>query len=228
MKKRVLVVDDEPDIIDLISYNLKKEGYEVLSAGDGHGALGEAAKNPDLIILDVMMPGLDGFEVCRRLKSNAKTAAIPVMFLTARSTEFDEIMGLEIGADDFIQKPISPRKLLVRVKTILRRSDATEETISQPVVIQTGKLEINRSNFTVRAGNRELFFPRKEFEILALLAANRGRVFSREMLLNRVWGTDVVVVDRTIDVHIRRIREKLGSMAGLLETVKGVGYRFRE
>jgi len=228
MKKRVLVVDDEPDIIDLISYNLKKDGYDVLSAGDGNAALVEAGKIPDLIILDVMMPGLDGFEVCRRLKANLRTSSIPVMFLTARSAEFDEIMGLEIGADDFIRKPISPRKLLVRVKALLRRSEATDETTTLPSIIQTGKLEINRSNFTVKAGARELFFPRKEFEILALLASNRGRVFSREMLLNRVWGTDVVVVDRTIDVHIRRIREKLGSLAGLLETVKGVGYRFRE
>jgi len=228
MKKKVLIVDDEPDIIDLLGYNLRKDGYDVLSAGDGNAALEESGKNPDLIILDVMMPGLDGFEVCRRLKENPKTASIPVMFLTARSTELDEVMGLEIGADDFIQKPISPRKLLVRVKAMLRRSDASDEGTSQPVLIQAGKLLINRSNFTVKLGTKDVFFPRKEFEILALLVANKGRVFSREMLLNRVWGTDVVVVDRTIDVHIRRIREKLGSMAGFLETVKGVGYRFRE
>jgi two-component system alkaline phosphatase synthesis response regulator PhoP len=228
MKKKVLVVDDEPDIIDLIGYNLRKEGYDVLAAADGNAALVEAAHNPDLIILDVMMPGLDGFEVCRRLKDNPKTAYIPVMFLTARSTELDEIMGLEIGADDFIQKPISPRKLLVRVKAMLRRVDAIEDSPSQHSIIEEGKLLINRSNFTVKLGQKDLFFPRKEFEILALLVSQKGRVFSREMLLNRVWGTDVIVVDRTIDVHIRRIREKLGSLASSLETVKGVGYRFRE
>ena len=228
MKRTVLVVDDEPDIIELISYNLKKEGYDVLSADDGNRALEAAARNPDLIILDLMMPGLDGFEVCRRLKANPRTASIPVMFLTARSGEYEEILGLEIGADDFIQKPISPRKLLVRVKAVLRRGDASDDERGTVPVIQAGSLVIDRTSFTVREGTRELNFPRKEFEILALLASNKGRVFSREMLLNRVWGNDVVVVDRTVDVHIRRIREKLGSSAHLLETVKGVGYRFRE
>jgi len=228
MKRKVLVVDDEPDIVDLISYNLRKEGYEVLSAENGNSALLEAAKNPDLIILDVMMPGLDGFEVCRRLKANPRTAPIPVMFLTARSGEFEEILGLEIGADDFIQKPISPRKLLVRVKAVLRRGEGADGEERASPLIEAGKLQIDRSSFSVRLGNKELTFPRKEFEILALLAANKGRVFSREMLLNRVWGSDVVVVDRTIDVHVRRIREKLGPSAHLLETVKGVGYRFRE
>ncbi len=227
MKKRVLVVDDEADIVDLIAYNLKKEGYDIAVAYDGHGALRQAASCPDLVILDVMMPAPDGFDVCRRLKADPATAAIPIIFLTARSAEIDEIIGLEIGADDFIQKPISPRKLLARVRTVFRRNESSGEPVEQEV-LRAGRLEINRSTFTVTLGGREMFFPRKEFEILALLVMNRGRVFSREMLLNNIWGNDVVVVDRTVDVHIRRIREKLGEEAHALETVKGVGYRFRD
>jgi two-component system alkaline phosphatase synthesis response regulator PhoP len=227
MKKNVLVVDDEADIVDLVSYNLRKEGYEVLSAYNGRTAMEKAAQVPDLIILDVMMPGLDGFEVCRQLKRNPATSSIPIVFLTARSGEIDEITGLEIGADDFIRKPISPRKLVARVKAILRRDKPGEEKADSPV-IRAGLVEINRSTFTVRIGNDEVFFPRKEFEILALLASHRGRVFSREMLLNQIWGRDVVVVDRTVDVHVRRIREKLGTESYAIETVKGVGYRYRE
>jgi two-component system alkaline phosphatase synthesis response regulator PhoP len=225
--KTVLVVDDESDIVELISYNLRKAGYGVISAADGNEALRQAATLPDLIILDVMMPGPDGYEVCRRIKSESATASIPVIFLTARSAEVDEVFGLEIGADDFIQKPISPRKLVARVKANIRRSESTAEP-SEPPVITIGAVEINRSNYSVKIGRKELSFPRKEFEILALLASNRGKVFSREALLNRVWGKDVVVVDRTVDVHIRRIREKLGSESRVIETVKGVGYRYRE
>ena len=227
MNKRVLIVDDEADIVDLISYNLQKEGYEILTAYDGQGALSQAARRPDLIILDVMMPPPDGFEVCKRLKSDPATATIPVIFLTARSAEVDEIVGLEIGADDFIQKPISPRKLLARVRAVVRRNEPSLEAGEQET-LRTGRLQISKSTFTVKVGGKEVFFPRKEFEILALLVTNRGRVFSREMLLNQIWGSDVVVVDRTVDVHIRRIREKLGEDAHALETVKGVGYRFRE
>jgi two-component system alkaline phosphatase synthesis response regulator PhoP len=225
MKKHVLVVDDEEDIVDLLTYNLLKEGYEVSSARNGQSALEMASRAPDLILLDVMMPGLDGFEVCRRLKRDPATSTIPIVFLTARSAEVDEITGLEIGADDFIRKPISPRKLVARVRAVLRRDKLRDE---KTPVIAAGNVRINRATFTVRIGNREVFFPRKEFEILALLASNRGKVFSREMLLQQVWGSDVVVVDRTVDVHVRRIREKLGSTADSIETVKGVGYRYRE
>lgn len=226
MRKKILVVDDEPDIVDLISYNLKKEGYDVISAANGTEAINQATARPDLVLLDVMMPEIDGFEVCRRLKSNTRTASIPVIFLTARSGEFEEILGLEIGADDFIQKPISPRKLLVRIKAVLRRKDFSPNQHRQ--VIEEDNLRIDRSSFSARLGSRDLLLPKKEFEILALLAENKGRVFSREMLLNQVWGSEVVVGDRTIDVHVRRIREKLGDSADLLETVKGVGYRFRD
>lgn len=228
MKKRVLVVDDERDIVDLLRYNLVREGYEVLTAFNGKEALEKAASKPDLILLDVMMPVLDGVEACKRLKRDPATASIPVIFLTARSGEADEVLGLELGADDYVQKPISPRRLVARVKALFRRLDSSGDAGAEKSVIRAGRLEINRSTYTVRLGTREVFFPRKEFEVLALLAGNRGKVFSREKLLNSVWGTDVVVVDRTVDVHIRKIREKLGEDAGAIETIKGVGYRFRE
>lgn len=228
MKKRVLVVDDERDIVDLISYNLTKEGYDVFSAYDGKEGLDKADPPPDLIILDLMMPVMDGFETCRRLKNNALTAKVPVIFLTARSSEIDEVVGLELGADDYIQKPISPRKLVARVKAILRRQDTMPPEAGDNSVIRVDRLEINKSNYTVHLGKKEIFFPKKEFELLALLATNRGKVYSREMLLNNIWGSDVCVVDRTVDVHIRKIREKLGSEADAIETVKGVGYRYRE
>lgn len=228
LKRRILVVDDEKDIVDLIAYNLRQEGYDVLFAYSGKEALEQAVIHPDLIILDVMMPEPDGYETCRRLKADPRTAAIPVIFLTARSGEADEVIGLELGADDFIQKPISPRKLIARVKTVFRRQEPSAEIREEPDVIKAGRLEINRTNYTVHVGRKEIFLPRKEFELLALLASNRGKVFSREMLLNSIWGRDVVVIDRTVDVHIRKIREKLGDEARQIETIKGVGYRFKE
>lgn len=228
LKRRILVVDDEKDIVDLIAYNLRQEGYDVLTAYNGRVALESAALRPDMIILDVMMPELDGYETCRRLKADPRTAAIPVIFLTARSAEADEVIGLELGADDFIQKPISPRKLIARVKAAFRRLEPARESAHEPEIVKVDRLEINRANYTVHIGRKEIFLPRKEFELLALLAANRGRVFSREMLLNSIWGSDVVVIDRTVDVHIRKIREKLAEDAGHIETVKGVGYRYRE
>ncbi len=226
-RKRVLVVDDEKDIVELIRYNLDNEGYDVIPAYNGKEALEKISSRPDLIILDLLMPVLDGFETCKRLKATPATAAIPIMFLTASSSEVDEVVGLELGADDYIQKPISPRKLVARVKAVLRRQEQTTEEGPLPRVIKVDRLEINRSNYTVRLGKRELFFPKKEFELLALLAANRGKVFSREMLLNNIWGSQVVVIDRTVDVHIRKIREKLGDDADAIETIKGVGYRYR-
>jgi len=228
MKKRVLVVDDERDIVDLLRYNLEREGYEVIAAGNGQQALEKASAKPDLILLDLMMPVLDGFETCKRLKGNPATASIPVVILTARSGEVDEVLGLELGAEDYIQKPISPRKLVARVKAVLRRRENAGVEIAEEAVIRAGRLEIRRSSYTVTLGKKELFLPRKEFDVLALLASNPGKVFSREMVLNAVWGSDVVVVDRTVDVHIRKIREKLGHDASLIETIKGVGYRFRE
>jgi len=228
VKKTILVVDDERDIVELIRYNLSKEGMEVARAYNGREALEKAASLPDLIILDVMMPVLDGLETCRRLKADPRTAKIPVVFLTARLAEVDEIVGLELGADDYIRKPISPRTLVARVKAVLRRAEQGPGEAEGQEVIRVDRLEINRSTYTVKLGKKEIFFPKKEFEILALLASNRGKVFSRERLLNAIWGDDVVVVDRTIDVHIRKIREKLGDEAALIETIKGVGYRLHE
>ncbi len=227
-RKRILVVDDERDIVELIRYNLAKEGYEVITAYNGREALEKAGGTTDLVLLDVMMPLLDGFETCRRIKANAETAAVPVVFLTARLGEADEVVGLELGADDYIQKPISPRKLVARVKAVLRRAEQSADEKGEPPIIKIGKLEINRSTYTVRNGKNEIFFPKKEFEVLALLASNAGKVFSREMLLNNIWGSEVVVIDRTVDVHIRKIREKLGDDADAIETIKGVGYRYRE
>ncbi len=226
-KKHILVVDDEQDIVDLIRYNLTKEGYAVSTANNGGEALARAGPGTDLVILDLMMPVLDGFETCRRLKNTPATASVPVVFLTASPSEVDEVLGLELGADDYIQKPISPRKLVARVKAALRRREQHAEESSDPPPIKIGRLEIDRRSYTVRHGKKEVFFPRKEFEILALLASHPGKVFSREMLLRNIWGSEVVVIDRTVDVHIRKIREKLGHDADMIETIKGVGYRYK-
>lgn len=231
MQKKVLVVDDEQDIVDLISYNLVKEGYTVYAASNGTQAVESAiALQPDLVILDVMMPGMDGFDVCRTLRGNLSTQSVAIMFLTAKSGEIDQILGLELGADDYIQKPISPRVLTARVKTILRRGGETirTETIAAPEILQIGALEINRQNYTIRVDRKEIFFPKKEFELLAFLATNTGKVFTRESLLRRIWGESVYVIDRTVDVHISKIREKIAPYSNWIETVKGVGYRFRE
>lgn len=231
MEKTILIVDDEQDIVDLIGYNLTKEGYTVVSATNGTQAV-ELARtaHPDLVILDIMMPGMDGFEVCRALRQQPSTQGMAIMFLTAKAGEIDQILGLELGADDYIQKPISPRVLIARVKTILRRGSERirTETIAAPEILRIGALEVNRQNYTVRIDNRESFFPKKEFELLAFLAANRGKVFTREVLLRRIWGESVYVIDRTVDVHVSKIREKLGKYGPFIETVKGVGYRFRE
>ena len=231
MEKKILVVDDEQDIVDLVSYNLSKEGYKVFTASNGTQAVEVATTvKPDVVILDIMMPGMDGFEVCRSLRQDPSLAATAIMFLTAKSGEIDQILGLELGADDYIQKPISPRVLLARVKTILRRGSekVRTETIAAPEILRLGALEVNRQNYTVRVDGRETFFPKKEFELLAFLASNRGKVFSREALLRRIWGESVYVIDRTVDVHVSKVREKLGKYGAWIETVKGVGYRFSE
>lgn len=231
MQKTILVVDDEQDIVDLISYNLSKEGYEVTTASNGTEAVELAQRlRPDLVILDIMMPGLDGFEVCRTLRQDPAMQSTAIVFLTAKAGEIDQILGLELGADDYIQKPISPRVLLARVKTIFRRgSDRVKtETVAAPEVLRIGTIEVNRQNYTVKIDGKETFFPKKEFELLAFLASNRGKVFSREVLLRRIWGESVYVIDRTVDVHVSKVREKLGKHGGRIETVKGVGYRFSE
>ncbi len=229
MPKKILVVDDEKDIVEMLKYNLEKEGYSVITALNGKRALKQAQENkPHLILLDIMMPEMDGWEVCKQLMRDEKTATIPVLFLTAKDSEVDEVVGLELGADDYIVKPISIRKLVARIKTALRRKEILETPgATVPEVITIEGLEINIPNYMVKIGEEEIIFPKKEFETLVFLASHRGRVISREVLLNSVWGENVVVVDRTVDVHIRKIREKLGVYGDFIETVKGVGYRFK-
>jgi two-component system alkaline phosphatase synthesis response regulator PhoP len=218
---KILVVDDEPDILEFIEYNLKREGYDVLLASNGQEGIDKAKKSiPDLIILDVMMPVIDGIETCRRLREMEEFKSTFIVFLTARSEEYSEIAGFNVGADDYIAKPIKPRVLISRINAILRRK-ASAETASKIVI---GNLEIDRESFTVFLAGSRVQMAKKEFELLHLLAGKPGKVFTRENILEKVWGDDVLVVDRTIDVHIRKIREKLGDE--IISTVKGVGYKF--
>lgn len=226
----ILIVDDEEDILRLLRYNLEKEGYKVRTAANGLEALKIAdSEEFDLVILDIMMPGMDGYDVCRKLRIHPNHLSTPIIFLTARAGELDEILGLELGADDYIQKPISPRVLLARVKRIFRRRDelVKTETLVAPEILSIDGLVINRQNYTVKIDGVEKFFPKKEFELLAFLASNPGRAFSRDELLGRIWGETVQVVERTVDVHVSKIRDKLGALSNMIETVKGIGYRFR-
>ncbi len=225
MKSKILLVDDEKDIVEFLEYSLKQEGFDVITAYDGSEALQKVSEIPDLIILDIMMPNIDGYEVCRRIRENSNYKDIPVIFLTAKGAEADEIRGLELGASDFIKKPISPKKLIARVNSNLRKNPKEEKSL--PAVIEAGPLHINRDRYVVKLDGNEIVFPRKEFELLYFLAGNPGKVFSRDALLKTVWGIDVYVVDRTVDVHIRKIREKLNKYSDLIETLKGVGYRFK-
>jgi len=222
--KTILVCDDERDIVDVLNYNLTKEGYNVISAYNGQEALQKVNSKVDLILLDVMMPQLDGIEVCRRLRENPETRNISIIFLTARNSEIDEIKGLEAGGDDYITKPISIKKLLARINSALRRKDITTSTEK----LKIGKITIDLDNYQIEIKNQKISLPRKEFETFVYLAKNRGKIVRREQLLENVWGDDVVVTHRTIDVHIRKIREKLGDYADIIETIKGVGYRLRK
>lgn len=231
MKVKVLVVDDEKDIVDLIKYNLEKENeFIVTTAYDGKQALELASSDkPDLILLDIMMPELNGFDVCKKLKSDNSTSKIPVVFLTAKENEIDEIVGLELGADDYIQKPISPRKVIARIKSVIRRTNMEQNSMpAYQEVIKYKNIEVDSNTHTVRISSKDVFFPKKEFQLLHFLLSNRGRVFSREVLLNQIWGENIYVIDRTIDVHIAKVREKLGEYSNYIETIKGLGYRFKE
>ncbi len=227
MSKTILIVDDEQDIVNLLKFNLLNEGYRTLTAQDGEAAVAAAMSGkPDLIILDVMLPKLDGWGVIRELRNRSETRQIPVIFLTAKDSEVDEVIGLELGADDYIVKPIAMRKLLVRVKMALRKTAANRLLNQDRIVFED--IQIDPAGFTVFVGSSRVSLTRKEFEILLFLAQRPGRVITREMLLDVVWGDSVVVIDRTIDVHIRKIREKLGpARQHLIETIKGVGYRFK-
>ena len=224
--KTILVVDDEKDIVDLVKYNLQREGYTVLTARSGKDALEAARQQPHLILLDIMMPEYDGLEVVKRLKKDDRTSAIPVIFLTAKGTDLDEVLGLELGADDYVVKPISIPKLLARVRNVLRMREGGSKLPAAPIII--GAVEILPVQHVVRIDGKEVFFPKKEFEVLHYLATHAGAVVNRDSLLGAVWGSEVRVIDRTVDVHVRKIREKLGAHSDCIETIKGVGYRMRE
>lgn len=219
---KILIADDEPDILDIISYNLEKEGFEIITAKDGQQAL-ELSKihKPDLLILDIMMPYKTGIEVCNLLRMIPEFKKTPIAILTALSDESSHIRGLDSGADDYISKPISPKVLVSRINALLRRT-MPEGGEHKP--IKVGDMTIDQSRFMVSIGNKEIVLAKKEFELLWLLAGKPGRVFLRNEILNTVWGTEVIVGDRTIDVHIRKIRQKLDI--DCIKTVKGVGYKF--
>ena len=220
--KNILIVDDEPDIREILRYNLEKEGFAITEAVDGNDALDKLSKDLDLAILDIMMPGKDGYDVCRKIREQGNT--LPIVFLTAMDREFDELKGLEVGADDYVRKPFSPKMLIARINAIFRRIDQIN---SKGTSICFGELEINTSTYIAQRDGEELHLPRKEFELLAFFMSQPNIIFNREELLGRLWEGDVFVVDRTIDVHINRIRSKLGPYKNWIETVKGIGYRFR-
>jgi two-component system alkaline phosphatase synthesis response regulator PhoP len=225
--KKILLVDDEVDILEFLKYNLEQEGFEVLVSTNGKDALKNIFQNPDLIVLDIMMPGMDGFELYQQIKNNKSSQDIPIIFLTAKSGETDEIKGLDLGASDYIQKPISPKKLIARIKSNLRKSPPIEKKSKEAENLKIGPLEINVEKFAIKVDNKLKFFPRKEFQLLYFLASNPGKVMKRETILKEIWGNDVYVIDRTIDVHIRKVREKLDKHSEIIETIKGVGYRFK-
>ncbi len=225
MKKkhtRILLVDDEPDILEILEYNLSSEGYQVEKARNGVQALEKAIEwNPHLVLLDVMMPEMDGIETCEKLRKKSTASNLAIVFLTARSEDYSQVAGLEAGADDYITKPIKPKVLISKIKAILRRFESSE---SKSEVIEVGDLTINREEYKIIYKNEPIFLPRKEFELLSLLASKPQKVFEREEILSRVWGNEVVVGGRTIDVHIRKLREKIGDKH--FKTVKGVGYKY--
>lgn len=225
MKPKILVVDDEPDALEVLGFKLKEGGYVPLFAKDGASALRCARdEHPALIVLDIMLPEIDGLEVCKILRRDPKTAAIPILMLTARAAEMDRVLGLELGADDYVTKPFSPRELVLRVKKLLARSKVAEEPT---VHLRVGELEIDVPRHAVTIAGAPVELTATEFKLLELLARRRGRVQTRDRLLQDVWGYDNPIDSRTVDTHMRRLREKVGAAADYLETIRGVGYRFR-
>ena len=226
---KILLVEDEVNIRQLIRYNLEKEDFQVFEAVDGlQGIKMAKVKKPDLVILDLMLPGVDGLEVCRTLKGNAPTAALPIIMLTARSEEIDKVIGLELGADDYMTKPFSPRELVARVKAVLRRS---KREPALPGELTVGRLHFNFSRYEVHMGSEKLELTPKEYELLKMLAINIGKVFTREQLLEKVWGYEYFSDTRTVDVHVRHLRAKMAQdpeTAERVETARGFGYRLRE
>src|SRR5882724_8312292 len=227
---RVLVVEDERDVAELLRYNLPKDGYDVLVAATGADTVKQAHEaHPDVVLLDIMVPQLNGWEICRRLKQDAETRAIPVIMVTGRVEEGDKVLGFEVGADDYVTKPFSPRELLARIRAVARRGRL--DAPGRKAQLKVGDLEIDRQRFEVRMKGRPVQLTPKEFELLAILAGAPGRVFGREELLDAVWGRDGFVEPRTVDVHVARLRAKFTAAklpAPGVETVRGVGYRFRE
>jgi two-component system alkaline phosphatase synthesis response regulator PhoP len=220
--QKVLVVDDEEPILELLKYNLEKQGYDVRTATDGQIAVDTAKKfHPDLVLLDIMMPRMDGVEACRQLRSIPELQNTFIVFLTARSEEYSEVAGFDVGADDYITKPIKPRALMSRISALFRRDSKKKGTSNQ---IKMGELVIDRTSYTIKVKGREISLPKKEFELLFFLAQSPNKVFSRDDLLQNIWGSDVYVLARTVDVHIRKVREKIGD--DYITTVKGVGYKF--
>lgn len=220
---KILLVDDETDILEFLGYNLKKEGYQVFSTTNGKDAIKMANDiKPHLIILDIMMPEMDGIETCNELKQNLSLENSIIIFLTARSEDYSQIAGFEAGADDYIAKPIKPKVLISRVKALLRRYNDASKPGSD--IINVGSLTIDKERYIVISNDKEINLPKKEFELLLLLTSKPNKVFSREEIFNAVWGNNVIVGDRTIDVHVRKLREKIGL--GNIKTIKGVGYKF--
>ncbi|WP_369048206.1 response regulator transcription factor [Tenacibaculum sp. UWU-22] len=220
---KILLVDDEPDILEIVGYNLKKEGYQIFTASNGEEGVKAAKKiRPHLILLDIMMPEMDGIEACEKIRKIKPLEDVLIAFLTARGEDYSQVAGFDAGADDYITKPIKPKVLVSKIKSLLRRIKTAEETTNSTTKI--GNIVINRDEYVVYKGNKKITLPRKEFELLSLLTSKPGKVFKRETILDTVWGNEVVVGGRTIDVHIRKLREKIGD--SYFKTVKGVGYKF--
>ncbi len=227
-KKKIVVIEDEPDILEVLSYNLKREGYEVFNASDGLRGLALVKREvPDLVLLDLMLPGMDGVEICSTIKKDAQTSSTLIIMVTAKGEESDIVLGLGVGADDYISKPFSPKELVARVKAVLRRGVLVDkEAVKDKIIL--GDLTIDIIKHKVTINQLEVKLTATEFRLLHFFASNPGRVFSREQLLNRALGDDVVIVDRNIDVHIRGIRKKLDIDPPIIETIRGVGYRMAE
>lgn len=225
-RESILVVEDDDDIAELLAYNLQAAGFAVEISRDGNDALAKARRSPpDLILLDLMLPGIDGFEVCKELKRDPRTSSAPVIMLTAKGEEVDRIVGLELGADDYVVKPFSPRELVLRVRAVLKR--AAPETHDKQV-LSKGALRVDLDAHRAELGGQEILLTATEFKLLAELIRAQGRVQTRDQLLNTVWGYEFEGYARTVDTHVRRLRQKLGDMADMIETVRGVGYRFKE
>ncbi|MCF8035689.1 MAG: response regulator transcription factor [Desulfobacteraceae bacterium] len=227
MDKTILVIEDDPDILNLVIWHLESEGYKTLKSKDGKKGMETAIhEKPDLLVLDLMLPGMDGLEVCKTMKRNQATADIPVIMLTARGEEVDRIVGFELGADDYLVKPFSPRELLLRIRAVLRRYEPPAQ--QRPAVLRHGEMTVEPENYKVHIGTEPIRLTVTEFNLLLDLLQNKGRVLSRDQLLDRVWGYQFEGYARTVDTHIRRLRRKIAPYAEDIETVRGVGYRFKE